>query len=328
MLIRFFKQNHPVSLFIMLPIISILLWIPGIIHPAEYINTKYSMPLFELMIQIVGQHSLLLLFIGLLFMYFTALVFNHFINKMEAFESKSNIPGLVFVLLASSFTNFLTFHPLQPASLFFLLALARIFNSYQQNGSLSYSFDAGLLTGLSILCYLPFFWFMPLIWVCLLIIRPFVWREYLLSALGALLPFVFTASGYFLLGNLDALWYDKIVFPLSERSFPPVPNAALWWMLILWGGLLLLIAIGPLFKRLSNTVIKAANIIQSIIMMLFFSCFIIFINGTHHSYIYYILAIPLSLFLGNYFVSQKKAWLSELLLSVFVLLIIFNQYFS
>ncbi len=327
MLIRFFRQSHPASLIILLPLIAVLLWIPAF-FTKDYVNTRNSMPLMELVSKPFAEAPWILSLIGLFLNIGSAYIFNYIIEKLDVLERKSNLPALLFIILASSFHSFLKFHPLQPAVFLLLISLYRILQSYQYSSALSNAFDAGLFLGIAILFYFPFFWFMPFLWACLLIVRPFVWREYALSAFGALLPIVFAVSYYYLVDRLPFLWYDKIVFSLSERNFTYPTDSWLWVAVLIMGCIILLFSIGALLKRLNNSVIRAKSTLQTFLVFSFFSLFVVFINGTQQSYIFYLFILPISLFWAIYLTSLKKHWLAELLLSIYLIIVIINQYFS
>ncbi len=327
MVIRFFRQSHPASLFILLPVIAVLLWIPAFLTK-DYVNTRNSMPLMELVSKPFAEITWVLSLIGLLFNVGSALILNFIIEKFDVLERKSNMPAMLFLLLASSFGPFLDFHPLQPAIFLLLISIYRIFESYQSSSALSNAFDSGFFLGIAILFYFPFFWFMPFLWTCLLIVRPFVWREYALSALGALLPILLAASYYYFIDRLPFLWFDKIVYALSERSFPYPSDNWLWWGVFISGCFILLFSAGAILKRLNNSVIRAKSTIQTFLVFAFFSLFVVFVNGTQQAFIFYLFVIPISLLWSNYFVSLKKQWLAELLFSIYLIFVIANQYFS
>jgi hypothetical protein len=327
MILRFFRQSHPASLFILMPIVAILLWIPAFFS-SEYVNTRFSMPLYELLAKPIAETAWAFSVLGLLFNFSSAVLLNYIIEKLDVLERKSNLPGILFVILSSSFATFLDFHPLQPAVFFLLLSILRIFDSYQHPLALNNAFDAGFFLGIAILFYLPFFWFMPFLWTCLLIVRPFIWREYALSALGALLPFILSSAYYYFINRIDLFWFDKIVYPLSERSFPFPLDNWLWWAVFVSGSLILLFSVGALLKRINNSVIRAKSALQTFLVFSFFAVFLVFVNGTHQAFIYYLFVAPIAVIWSNYFVSQKKEWLGELLISIYLFFVIANQYFS
>lgn len=327
MIIRFFRQNHPASLFVLLPVIAVLLWIPAFISK-DYVNTRNSMPLMELISKPFAEITWVLSIVGLIFNISSALVFNFIIEKLDVLERKSNLPALLFVVLASSFLTFLKFHPLQPATFFLLLSLNRIFDAYRSSSALSNAFDAAFFLGIAILFYFPFVWFILFLWTCLLIVRPFVWREFALSALGALLPILLSVSYYYFTDQLTYFWFDKIVFALSERTFPLPSESWTWLAVFIAGCFILLFSVSSLLKRLNNSLIRAKSTIQTFLVYAVFSMLIVFVNGTQQSYIFFLFVLPIALVWSNYFVSLKKQWLAELLLSIYLVFVIANQYFS
>ncbi|MFN4233585.1 MAG: DUF6427 family protein [Bacteroidia bacterium] len=327
MLIRIFKQSHPAPLFVLLPIIAILLWIPAF-FTSEYINVRNSMPLMEFVTKPFIEFTWVLSLMALIFNLISALIFNYIIDKLDVLEKKSNLPALLFIVLASSFTSFLNFHPLQPAIFFLLLSLNRVLDAYQASSALSNAFDAGFFLGIAMLFYFPFFWYMPFLWTCLLIVRPFIWREYALSVIGALLPILFSVSYYYLSDNLPYLWFDKMVYSLSERNLIYPSESPMWWGVFMVGCFILFFSIGLLNKRLSNSIIRAKSTIQVFLVYALFSIFIVFVTGTQQAYIFYLFVLPIALIWSNYFIMLKKQWLAELLFSVYLVMLIINQYFS
>jgi hypothetical protein len=327
MILRFFRQSHPVTLVILLPLMAVLLWIPAFLTK-DFVNTRNSMPLMELVSKPFVESTWVLSLIGLLFNIGSALIFSLILEKFDVLERKSNIPALLFIVLASGFRFFLDFHPLQPAVFLLLISTYRIFQSYQSTSALSNAFDSGFFLGLAILFYFPFFWFMPFLWTALLIVRPFVWREYALSFLGALLPIFFAVSYYYFIDSLPNFWFDKIVFALSERSFQISSYSWSFWGVFICGCFILFLSLGTLLKRLNNSIVRAKNIIQVFLIFGFFSIFIVFITGIQQAFIFYLFIVPIALIWSNYFVSLKKQWLAEILITAYLILVFINQYFS
>lgn len=327
MLIRLFNNSHPASLFIFLPLVAIVLWIPAFIS-SEYINTRNSMPLMEIITKLFLQTTWALSLLGLMFNIGSAIILNYIIDKHDVLERKTNLPALIFIVLATSFQGFLSFHPLQPATFLLLLSLLRIFDAYQAPKALSNAFDAGFFLGLAMLFYFPYFWYMPFLWTCLLIVRPFVWREYALSVIGALLPLLFAVSYYFFTDRLSYFWFVKIVDSLSETKFSNPSESWSWWAVFIIGLFIIILSVPALFKRINNSIIRAKSSLQTFIVYSFFSIFVIWVTGFQQGYIFYLLTFPIAVFWSNYFISLKKMWLGELLFSIYLVLVVLNQYLS
>lgn len=327
MIISFFRQSHPASLIILLPLIAVLLWIPAFLTN-DFVNISNSMPLMELLSKPFIKTTWILSLLGLFFNIGSALVLNIILEKFDVLERKSNIPALLFIFLASGFRFFLDFNPLQPAVFLLLISFYRIFQSYQSNTALSNAFDSGFYLGLAILFYFPLFWFMPFLWTALLIVRPFVWREYALSFLGALLPIFFAVSYYYFIDRLPYFWFDKIVFALSERSFHIPYNSWSFWGILICVCIIFFLSIPSLFKRLNNSIVRTKNVIQVFLIFGFFSILVVFITGLQQAYILYLLIVPITLMWSNYFVSLKKQWIAEILITAYLIMVFVNQYFS
>src|ERR1039457_5611935 len=219
MLVGFIKHNRAVSI-VLLPVTLICLWAYGFIHPVVPL-IEHAAPLYKLLISGIVRYPFLLTLLSFILIFCEALLIYHIVEKNEITETKSYLSAIVYIVLMSLQPEMLSLHPIVIANLFMLLALHKLMQTYRKETAYSEAFDSGFFISLAALFYIPSLIFILLLWIGLVIIRPFVWREWLISFIGILLPCVFLVFYYFWNDKLDALQYDAIYYTLitPRKSF-------------------------------------------------------------------------------------------------------------
>lgn len=197
MILRIFRSNQPI-LFAMLIPIGLMLWFPGLWYSPGAISDFSVLPgLYELL------HPQALLGIGLAFLFLGALVFNQLFQQYDLIERRNQLPGLCFVLAFSWSPALLVYSYFLPGLVFVLLALRRIMQVYRQTWVIREMYDVGLLLGLAALCYLPFTVLLLAGWLSLIVLRPFIWREWLALLSGFLTIALLSAGIYYVFMGAD-----------------------------------------------------------------------------------------------------------------------------
>ena len=310
MFIRFFKSNNASAL-LFLPVIAIVIWVYGFIHPI-ILPVKHSMPLYELLAGIFINIPWLSTLIGLLLVIGEAFLLNFIVNENEVLEKQNYLPALFYIVFMSNNNAMLTLHPLLFGNLFILLAFHKLLSSYRKDNAFSQAFDAGLLISISTLFYFPFVVFLPLLGVALIILRPFNWREWIISFFGAVIPYLFVITFYFWNDRLDYLFYDKMFYQfIREKPIVDFPMTfyfmlGIGWMVILFSIFKIILAVGIGSQRTKKSIVL-------LVWTLFFSALSILLAPEISTKYFSALAIPSAVFCSNYFTHIKKEWWAELL---------------
>ncbi len=315
MFIRFFKSNNASAL-LFLPVIAIVIWVYGFIHPI-ILPVKHSMPLYELLAGIFVNIPWLSTLIGLLLVIGEAFLLNFIVNENEVLEKQNYLPALFYIVFMSNNNAMLTLHPLLFGNLFILLAFHKLLSSYRKDNAFSQAFDAGLLISISTLFYFPFVVFLPLLGLALIIIRPFNWREWIISFFGAVIPYLFVITFYFWNDRLDYLFYDKMFYQfIREKPIVDFPMTfyfmlGIGWMVILFSIFKIILGVGIGSQRTKKSIVI-------LVWTLFFSALSILLAPEISTKYFSALAIPSAVFCANYFSHIKKGWWAEFL---FILLL-------
>ena len=315
MFIRFFKSNNASAL-IFLPLIATVIWTFGFFSPVV-VPVKHAMPLYELIAGGLTSLPWLGSLIGLFLIIGEAFLLNYIINENEVLTKQTYLPALFYVIFMSNNKAMLTLHPLIFANLFILFAIHKLLSSYRKDKAFSHAFDAGLLVSISTLFYFPFIVFLPLLGVGLIILRPFIWREWVISFLGAMIPYVFVIAFYFWNDKLDYLFFDKMFYQIAIEK-PHIELSTSFYFMISVGWAIILFA---LFKILSGVGISSQRTKKSIIFFIwffFFSALSIIIAPEISTMYFSVLAISSAVFCGNYFAYIKKGWWAEFLFLILI----------
>jgi hypothetical protein len=324
MLTGLFRPNQPGVLLLALPFIAILLWLPGLLHYREPIVTGKSMPLYEAVVFLLAGVPYLPTIVGVVLVILQALLLNGIINKNELLPVRTNLPALFYVLLMSSYIELQTMHPVLWSNLFLLFALDRIGTVYLQKTVFSQAFDTGALIAIASFFYFPAVVFFLFLWISLLIIRPFIWREYLISMIGLVLPYVFLFTWYFITGGLMEFIEVKIKADLDPTEIILPVFVAADYVLMLSLLILLGLSLASFPAILGKRVVKVQYILRSIIAMLVVSGMAVVADHNDHPFTITQSAIPVAFFFSAFFLTFKRKWLAEVVFFYIFGLIVLN----
>jgi hypothetical protein len=321
MLVRFFRSGNP-SGYVFVPLVAIAVWAFGFIEPVV-LPVQHTMPLYELVASLLAPLPWLGTLLSLILVIAEAFLINYIVNENEILSKQSYLPALFYILLISNNNSMLAFHPLLPANLFILFAINKLLSSYRKDSAFSQAFDAGLLISVASLFYFPYIVFFPLLGVALIILRPFNWREWLISFFGALVPYLFTVTIYFWRDMLDYLFVDKMVFPMiREKLVKELPPA--FYLLTGIGWLILFLSFGKLFSRMGTGPQRTKKGLVLFVWFFFFSGLSVLIAPEVSTIYFSALAIPGCVFYSFYFMHMKRDWIGELLFLLFLITMLVN----
>lgn len=324
MLIRLFKPNNPAVALVFLPLAALLLWLPALLHP-PLINLTNTMPLYELLVYPLTGHEVLALIIALIIVLAEAFLLNNMINEHEILERQTYLPALIYVVLMSCSRSLLTLHPLLFANLFILLSLDKLISTYRKDAAFAKVFEAGLLFSLASLFYFPVLFLFPSICAALLIFRPFIWREWVITCIGILLPYLFILVFYFWHDKVDYFWYEKILVPFFDRA-DEITRSRSFFFLIGSIGSVLFLAFMRLGRNLGTTKLKVRSSLMLFVWFMLFSVASVFITSSFSMRHFSFAIIPAAIFIANYFLTFKKIAGAEVLFLILIVFIFIHHF--
>ncbi len=315
MLIRLFRSNAP-SLIFLLVAYAIVLRLP-FLFIGEIEPYRSDAPLGELIhflvTNLLGGYGWLTRIIALALLFFQALLFNNWMDALKITDRPTYIPALVFLLATSFFPAFADLSAPLVANFIFLFFYQSLYNSYDKATCFGRSFDLGLLMGIGVLLYPPCIVLLPLLYLGFAILRPFIWREWVIGFFGLATVLFLTGTGYYLFTGLEGVQHYAaylfegwgIHFELPVLSFSDKINlgAVVFFLMICAAYIQANYLKSPILFRKMVQLMLFAIIVPLLTYPLF--------NGLTASH-FLIISVPLSFF-WNYWLVQYRLKFAELL---------------
>jgi hypothetical protein len=326
MLLKQFKRTGPLTVFLIV-IVLILLWIGAFLKLKEGFSLYFDldpMPLYGVISDLTGTHpvpGLFLSFILLSVMIFLMVNLNtvfFFINE------RTFLPALFYILLSGLFPQYQLLNPAIISALFLMMAIKRIMESYRVQGTAYSFFDAGILISVGSLFYINLIWFGLITFIGILLLRPFNFKEILLSIIGLLTPFILAIAIYYVLGRDPFDFLNIIVYNMFEKedefAFNPFTIAG-----IAFTGLLMLMAITQLFMVIGTKKIQSRKVFSVLLWIFIISVVVYFLIPSVSIEMIWITAIPVSYYLSHYMIFVRRKVITEVLFDILLLLVIVIQ---
>jgi hypothetical protein len=185
-MIRLFLENR----------IGVLLLLPVIITIYFLLNYKtgYYLPSIEVNLGLWNNVRLDAKFFSLISSFLilvNAVGLNILFNINEFFEKNTYIVSLLYVVTMSFYHSFYSLNGSLIAQAFLILMLYQFFNLKQNVDGRSQVFNGSLFAGIAATFFPPLLISLPFVLVMIWIIRPFYFREMLLSIFGFGTPIIF-----------------------------------------------------------------------------------------------------------------------------------------
>ncbi len=319
-MLRLFSQNNPFVLFF-IPIIVALYRGLDSLTGGHHIQNSYLGLWGKIN---VSEYNILNFLIPVSIISFCAIELNRLFNKEEFFEKNNHLPSLIFVVFSSFFSPLYFVNRSLFSLLFLLLTLRQLFRLRQKEDARAISFNTGFLFGMTC-TFTPLMTFaVPLIITTLLIVRPFVVREFLLLLLGFITPWIYLLSFVYVFQvDLSSLLYEVLYTDYEILTYVLIT--------VSFGLLFFILSVAKMMKRVSSSSIRFRKIIRQLIVF----SLILFLVAFTDSFIFlnknsiFLLVIPLSL--TSIYVFTDKGWrriVASILFYTFFLISVSKFFFS
>ena len=232
-------------------------------------------------------------------------------------KTRTLLPLFFILTLSTPLLGFFEINNLTLTFPFLLVALHLIFKTYRNNKVDFTFFSVGLWLGLASLVCLKISIFLPVVWIAMVAIRPFYFREWFASLSGFLTPWFFIYGIHFLL-------YDEF-YSLNSHivqdflvTFNPVVPGNLQWVFLIYLGILFLFSLSFLFYSLPGLKIKSRKFYG----MLFWNIMAVLALGIFFPTMWFsflsLLLLFLVLIFSFYFQSDKKSLVRRILFDLYL----------
>jgi len=324
-MIDFFRRLNPVSLLLIVVVaaflrLGVLLQLPD--HLTFTLFETYAGSLFAIPADDLFSPSANLFFATIITIV-QAIIFNRLINNYNLLGKPSFLPGLMYVTVSSMLIPFVVLSPALLCNFLTLWLLSKFLIIYRQDEARSILYDSGMIIGIGTLIYFPFIGMIPLLWVALIIFRPFDWREWIAGLTGFFTIYFFLGIAYYL--NDSFQHFAQLKIPLA-KAFPSLFKVKLYDYIVLAPiAVTLVLGIFTLQSKLNRSSVHIRKSYLIIFIMLIFILLSFYVKPEYHVYHFVLTATPLAVFMSHYFMNASKRWFYE---SLYILLLAFIVYFQ
>jgi len=325
-MINIFRRFHPINA-VWLAILLFALRIGYVFHAPDNMEFTFVEPFARALVPLNYEHffstPVNILLAGVL-IFAQALLVNYLANKNNLLSKSTFLPALMYVVVSGLFTPFLVLSPPLICNFLVIWMLFKLFGFYNNDEGKSNAYDVGMIVAIGTLVYFPFIYMFLLIWIALIIFRPFNWREWISGVIGFATVFFFLAVFYYM--NNEFSQFYNIWLPLGA-SFPKSINIDYYNYLILIPVILIL---ALCFVKLRQNFFKSYVHIRKSFQLLFW-VFIIaglsfYVKEQFNLNHFLLCAVPASIFFAYYFLYANVKWFYETLFFLLLAGIIYFQF--
>lgn len=317
MLRKKFRETGP-DVVILIGITLLLTWTGAFLHPHLPADMGFDikpMPLFGLLMSVTCFSPLFSVIVACLLVLIIALLLVNF-NTSAFFISERNfLPALIYILLSCYIPLYQILNPVLPASLFLILGVRKIIESYKVQGTAFSLFDAGMLISIGSLFYASLIWFGLLLIIGIAILRTGSIKEVIISVLGLAAP-LFIVYGFFYVTGKDMnSMLSAVSYNLLAKDGSSIIQVLTLVVLIV-SGVIVLISLAQLLSAINSKKIKSRKTFILLLWTFIIIAGVTLLSDPVSVEIYWLAVIPPSYFLTHYFVFSRSRLLPEIMLAV------------
>jgi len=326
MLLKTLKSNQTFH-FLLIPFIAGALWIKSFLNPAlfPFYPGEDTMLLYQPINALIGKSTVASDIFALVFIILLAFLILKLNVQYTFIRVRTVLPSILFILITSGLHELHAMHPVYPAALFLILTVDRIFNSYDKEVIHSNAFEAGIFLSIGSLFYLNLVFFFPFLWIGFVILKQKVnWREFILTTLGFIFPWLAALTYYAATDQIDELMVTLKSNISLQQSFLRQNLPIQIYMGFL--AFLTLLASVLLLSQYDGKKISSRKYFKAFFWIFLISCILIAANPAVSQEIIILLAIPLTYLISNYLIYMKRQVWGEIFLYILTAGVIYLQF--
>lgn len=326
MFLRVFKDTGP-GVILLIAITLVGIWISSVLnqqlHP-RFIYETDPMPMYGILKAVIHNNHTWGVIISFLIVCVMTILMVTFNTKVFFISERTFLPALFYVLCGGLFPDQQLLNPVLPASVFLMLAVMRIMDSYHIRGTAYNYFDAGILISTGSLFFANLIWFGFLVIIGIALLRTGNLKEIVIAILGLLTPYLITFGIYYVIGKDPAALMEI----LKQNLYAKVsvyPFQSLTIVSLLFVIALTVIGIMNMMKHMNTKKIKSRKTFSLLLWTFFISVAVYILMPSASVEMIWLTAIPVSYFMTHYFVFVRKKLAPEILFSLLLLFILLIQ---
>ena len=325
-MIQQFRNLNFFNIFILFALMIVLrlgvLW-----HLPDILNSGFNVFFTRILVNVdFDQLSppLLNVFFASIIVFIQALIFNKIINDYNILGKASFLPALFYVICASVFSPFLILSPPLIANFLILFILNKVLREHKSVDSISAMFDLGLIVAIGTIIYFPFILFLLVLWISLILFKPFNWREWI-SVITGYLTIVFFLGVYYY-WNDKLLSFYEIWKPLSTKIPFYLKINVLDYIVLFPLSICFILGLISLRVNFFKSFVLVRKSIQLLTLIFIVSILSYYLKADFRINHFLLCVIPVSVVLAYYFMNAKKKWIYESLCWMMIIFVVYFQF--
>jgi len=326
-MINLFRKFTPANL-VFLTLVGLMLCVGAFIHlPRSFHPTliepalrSFSDQLLQISISPTAN-----ICITLILTLIQSLLLNRVVDNHNILGRPTFLPALMYMTTASLLLPFLALTPTLFCNFFLIWMIDKLLKTYHRKDVKSTLFDLGMIVALSTLFYFPFIAMFPLLWIALIIFRPFDWREWVAGLMGFITIYFILWVIYFWFDKLPA--YYAIWRPLAQ-PFPSSFKIELYdYWVFLPLALVMVLFLNTLRENFSKSIVHVRKSFHLLFLMFLLGVFSYYLEPRTPDYHFLLCAPPISIYMAYYFNFARVRWFYESVYALLLLTILYFQLF-
>jgi hypothetical protein len=309
---------------ILILILSAAFWLPSIINYNHtlFVFDFYPVPVYSTFRFIEYYDPRITVTISLVLLLISGFLLMRLNVQFFFIQTRSQLPAFFFIFICSSFIPLHRFNPVFISSIFVIFAIFRIFSTFKKEQLCFNYFDAALLISIGSLFYFNLIFLIVIIWIGLIILRPFIWREWIFTIIGMAVPYVLLFSWYYLLdldiNNLLDTYKSYLTHDSYDINFNlPYLIMAIYYLIMLVISSVYMISVYAVKK------IYSRKFFMFFLWLFIVSVAIFYIVPSAGYEMIVLAALSISFLFTHYFVNVKPNWLNRILFDIYFGILIY-----
>lgn len=324
-MIQQFRSINPVNILLLIGL-AFFLRIGLLIDMPDHFSFEFGEPFSRLLLAVPQESAFTPLgniMMTVIILIVQALIFNRIINAYNLLNKTTYLPALMFVTAGSLLTPFLLLSPTLICNFLVLWMIERFLSIYKRDSISPVMYDLGMMAAIGTLIYFPFISMILVVWISLMVFRPFNWREWLAVIMGFITIFFFLAVYYYWNDSLNK-FYD-IWLPLATPFPTNLKLNFLDFLVLIPVVIILVLGFIQLQQHFFRSVVQLRKSFQLLFFMFVVGLISFYLKEDLRLYHFLICAPPAAVLMAYYFIHAGKRWVYE---SLFVMLVGFVVYFQ
>lgn len=324
-MLRWVSKSGTFIQFTIFIIITLILWIPALVHPLLPVVTSADGPLYSMLAGWLKSSPASAVITALILIITQAFIAFYVFQANGFFKRNNFLPAIIILLSYSWNSGFQTLHAMVPAALFLIISLSSIIGMYGKQAAYQQVFVVSFSIGIASLFYIPLAYLLLMIWFSLITYRISTWREYAVSLIGYFIPFLYFICWLF--------WNDNLQNGLKQFSrallnlIVPPGISTLNTIWLTSSAIVMIISMFAVLNVMNDKLISLRRRSWVLFNFSFTALLALFLVGWPILSANYIFVVPLSFFItGSFTLTKRPFWFEILALALLLVFIVIRFY--